>query len=105
MEMWMSMALLVADNPFSKMVTPIVGLLDMVLTPALMLVGSLGTIYCIILGVKLAKAEEPQERDKAKNSLKNAIIGFVLIFVLIVALKVGLPAMESWLNTAAQTTA
>ncbi|MEG1687046.1 MAG: pilin [Angelakisella sp.] len=93
-------ALLTAsNNPFDAMVRPIVGLLDMVVTPALLLVGALGTIYCILLGVKLAKAEEPQERDKAKNSLKNAIIGFVLIFVLIIALKAGLPAMSNWLNT------
>jgi cadmium resistance protein CadD (predicted permease) len=84
------------------MIEPIVGLLNMVLVPAMALVGALGTIYCIILGVKLAKAEEPQDRDKAKNSLKNAIIGFVLIFVLIIALRAGLPAMQSWLNTATQ---
>ncbi len=90
------LALLTSTNPFATIVQPIVGLLDMVLTPALALVGSLGAIYCVILGVKLAKAEEPQERDKAKNSLKNALVGFVLIFVLIIALRVGLPAMQNW---------
>lgn len=95
----MLLAYLSTANPFSDIVKPIVGLLNMVVPPALMLVGAVGAIYCIILGVKLAKAEEPQERDKAKNALKNAIIGFVLIFVLIVALRVGLPAMERWLNT------
>jgi heme O synthase-like polyprenyltransferase len=88
-------------NPFDAITRPIVALLNMVVTPALGLVGALGAIYCIFLGVKLAKAEEPQERDKAKNSLKNAIIGFVLIFVLLVALRVGLPAMNAW--QAAQT--
>lgn len=88
-----------AANPFQAMVTPIIGLLDMVVGPAILLVGSLGAIYCILLGVKLAKAEEPQERDKAKNALKNAIVGFVLIFVLIIALRAGLPAMSAWLNS------
>lgn len=48
------------------------------------------------LGAKLAKAEEPQDREKAKFSLKNALIGFVLIFVLLVVLKLGLPAMTTW---------
>jgi Na+-translocating ferredoxin:NAD+ oxidoreductase RnfA subunit len=96
----MSPIFLSSTNPFATMVAPIVGLLNMVLVPAMGLVGALGTIYCIILGVKLAKAEEPQDRDKAKNSLKNAIIGFVLIFVLIIALRAGLPAMQNWLNTA-----
>ena len=58
-----------------------------------------GADYCIILGAKLAKAEEPQDREKAKNSLKNAIIGFVLIFVLIVVLKLGMTAMQSWMKS------
>jgi hypothetical protein len=97
-------ALLAADNPFTSVVTPVVSLLNMVITPALLLVGALGAIYCIILGVKLAKAEEQQDRDKAKNSLKNALIGFVSIFVLLVVLRLGLPAMSQWANTAAPTT-
>ena len=66
-------------------------------------VGALGLIYCIILGAKLAKAEEPQDREKAKNSLKNAIIGFLLIFVLMIALLIGLPAMIDWVNSTAST--
>ncbi|MEG2732893.1 MAG: pilin, partial [Clostridium sp.] len=84
---------LLSANPFEAVSTPIIGLLNMVLTPALGIVGALGAVYCILLGAKLAKAEEPQDREKAKNSLKNALIGFVLIFVLIVALKVGMTAM------------
>ncbi len=89
------------NNPFMKMVEPIVKLLNSVITPALVVVGALGAIFCILLGVKYAKAEEPQDRDKAKNSLKNAIIGFVLIFVLLVALQIGMPAMMSWYETEA----
>ncbi|MDR3242733.1 MAG: pilin [Clostridiales Family XIII bacterium] len=86
-------------NPFEEIASPIIGLLDLVLTPALLLVGAVGAIFCIFLGIKLAKADEPQERDKAKSALKNAVIGFVLIFVLIVALRVGLPAMSGWLSS------
>ena len=95
----MYLALLTSTNPFATIIKPIIDLLNMVITPALALVGAIGAIYCILLGVKLAKAEEPQDRDKAKNSLKNAIIGFVLIFVLIVALRIGLPAMSEWANS------
>ncbi len=88
-----------SDNPFETVSQPIIGLLNMALTPALGIVGALGAIYCIFLGAKLAKAEEPQDREKAKNSLKNAIVGFVLIFVLIVVLKLGMGAMQSWMQS------
>ncbi len=90
-------------NPFEEIAAPIISLLNMVLTPALFIVGALGAIFCILLGVKFAKAEEPQDREKAKNSLKNAIIGFVLIFVLLVALQIGLPAMTDWASSAVAT--
>lgn len=93
------------SNPFMKMVQPIVELLNQIITPALVVVGALGAIFCILLGVKYAKAEEPQDREKAKNSLKNAIIGFVLIFVLLVALQIGMPAMMSWYETEAAAAA
>jgi heme O synthase-like polyprenyltransferase len=96
----MNRIILLTTNPFETMTNPLISLLNMALNPALLVVGALGAIYCIFLGVKLAKAEEPQEREKAKSSLKNAIIGFVLIFVLLVALRVGLPAMQAW-STAA----
>ncbi len=93
-----------ASNPFMEMAQPIIDLLNMIITPALLIVGALGAIFCILLGVKYAKAEEPQDREKAKHGLKNAIIGFVLIFVLLVALKIGLPAMTSWYESASVTT-
>ena len=82
----------------STVTTPIEGLLKSVLNVAIGLVAAVGAIYCVLLGVKLAKAEEPQEREKAKQHLKNAIIGFVLIFVLIMALRVGTPIMSKWLS-------
>lgn len=102
--MWYTLlALTKTNNPFETVSSPIISLLDMALTPALGIVGALGAIYCIILGAKLAKAEEPQDREKAKNSLKNAIIGFVLIFVLIVVLKLGMGAMQTWMTSAVGT--
>lgn len=83
-------------NPFSQVSAPIITLIDSALTPALGLVGAIGAIYCVLLGAKLAKAEEPQDQQKAKMALKNALIGFLLIFILLVALKVGMNAMGNW---------
>lgn len=79
---------------------PIIELIKSLAGPAIGLVAAIGILYCILLGVKLAKAEEPQDREKAKGALKNAIIGFLLIFVLIVVLFEGVPLMVGWLGSA-----
>ena len=87
-----------AGDMFESVYAPIVSLLNSLLGPLLAVVGAIGALYCVLLGVKYAKAEEPQDREKAKAHLKNAIIGFVLIFVLILALNLLLPIMKRWVN-------
>ena len=57
----------------------------------LTLVATVGFIWCIVLGVKFAKATDPQEHQQAKKSLINAIIGFVLIFMLMLILNIAFP--------------
>lgn len=81
---------------FEAISQPIVELINSLLTPVLAIVGAVGTLYCVVLGVKYAKAEEPQDREKAKGHLKSAIIGFVLIFVLMLALKLSMPILQDW---------
>ena len=83
---------------FDTVSAPIVELIDSMLTPVLAIVGAVGTLYCVVLGVKYAKAEEPQDREKAKGHLKSAIIGFVLIFVLMLALKLATPILQQWVS-------
>ena len=84
---------------FDTITNPIVELINSLLTPALAIVGAVGALYCVVLGVKYAKAEEPQDREKAKGHLKSAIIGFVLIFVLMLALKLAMPILQNWVAT------
>ena len=86
------------SNPFFEIAEPIVGLIESLFAPAMAIVVAAGTLYCIVLGVKFAKAEEPQEHEKAKTHLKNAIIGFVLIFVLVVALRLSVGPLTTWMN-------
>ncbi len=86
----------VQANSLTDVVSPIVALLNDMLGPLLLVVGAVGALYCVLLGVKYARAEEPQDREKAKAHLKGAIIGFVLIFVLIVVLNLLLPYMTKW---------
>lgn len=97
-----TMATMLLDNnnndPFASAASPIVELINKATGPILAIVVALGAIYSIFLGVKLAKAEEPQDKMKAKGQLKNAIIGFILIFVLIVVLRVATGPMLNWVN-------
>lgn len=87
---------------WDDVVEPVANLVNEFIGPALTLVVAVGTLYCIILGVKYAKAEEPQEREKAKTHLKNAIIGFVLIFVLMVILNLSLTPLKEWVKNSSK---
>ena len=78
---------------------PIIGLITSIRRVAIPLVAAVGGLYCVLLGVKYAKAEEPQDREKAKQHLKSAIIGFLLIFILIVALGIATPILIQWMET------
>ena len=84
---------------WDSVIDPIVSLLNSFLGPLLAIVGAAGALYCVILGVKYAKAEEPQDREKAKGALKNTIIGYVLIFVLLLALNLSKKPLVEWLQT------
>lgn len=86
----------IKESDLNKIVQPLLDVLGVLVPVLLGVVGALGAVWVIILGVKYAKAEEPQEHEKARNSLKNAIIGFVLIFVLLVAVQVGLVIFKNW---------
>ena len=106
---WMTAAVLAMQNPVSAFASdsgvnfddaakPIAELINSIVGPLVTVVGALAAVYCVLLGVKLAKADEPQEREKAKMALKNAIIGFFLIFILIVVVRVMLPQMRTWVD-------
>ncbi len=86
------------DVDLQKVANPIVDLFNSVLTPLIMIVGALGAIWCVLLGVKLAKADEPQEREKARMALKNAIAGYLLIFILVVVLRLTIGPLFNWMQ-------
>lgn len=92
----MNRTLSVDLNPI---IQPILEILDAIFWPAIAIVVAVGTIYCIVLGVKIAKSDEQNSREKAKKDLIGAIIGFVIIFVLIVALKIAVPILEEWVKS------
>ena len=88
--------LAISEKDLTQIVKPLTEVLGVVVPVLLTVVGSVGAIWVIFLGVKYAKAEEPQEHEKARANLKHAIIGFVLIFVLLIAVRVGLSVFTDW---------
>lgn len=95
----MKNTLLSASVDFSPIIAPILEILNAILWPAIAVVVAVGSIYCVVLGVKIAKCDEQNSREKAKKDLIGAIIGFVIIFVLIVALKIAVPILEQWVKS------
>jgi len=89
----------ISDTTIEKIVEPVVEVCEAVLPVAISIVGVVGLLYCIVLGVRYARANDPQEHEKAKSGLKNAIIGFVLIFVLMIACKIATGKFSTWWET------
>lgn len=63
-------------------------------------VGGAGTVYAIILGVNLAKADSDDTRKNAANRLKNTIIGVAILLVLVLIINLLLPmTLKAFLPT------
>ncbi|MBP5610467.1 MAG: hypothetical protein J6X72_03920 [Clostridia bacterium] len=80
----------------NKIIAPILEVCKILVPALLAVVGAVGAIFCILLGVKYARASEPQEHENAKKSLQHSIVGFVLIFVLLIMLQVGITIFTDW---------
>lgn len=73
--------------PWLKVVEPILSLLEGVLPYLLIIIGTAGSIYAIVLGVNYARAETADKRDEAKKRMINAIIGLVAMILLLIILQ------------------
>ena len=89
----------ISVDDLNKIVSPIIDICGVLIPVMLSVVGAIGGLYCILLGVKYAKADDPQEHEKAKKGLINAIVGFVLIFVLLIMLNIGAKVLTDWWAT------
>lgn len=82
---------------------PVLEVLGAALIPILILVGTAGMIYAVVLGVKLARAETTDQRDEAKKRLINAIIALVVMIALILLLQIFVSNIGTWLGDVAGT--
>ena len=88
--------LAMSTSDMNKIIQPILDVSKVLVPAMLAVVGALGAIYCILLGVKFARASEPQEHENAKKALQHAIVGFVIIFVLLIMLQIGVNIFTDW---------
>lgn len=87
------------DGGFQALV-PILNLIDSALVPILIVLLSIGTIYAVILGVNMARADSGEKREEAKKRLINFLIGIVIIVVLIAIIYAIAANLTSILNIA-----
>ena len=71
-----------------EIIKPIIDILNSLLVPVIILLGTAGTIYAIVLGVQYSKAETADKRDEAKKRLIHAAIGIVIMLVALILLKI-----------------
>lgn len=86
---------------YNKVFEPIIKILDAMLWPILILVGTAGSIYAIVLGVNFSKAESADKREEAKKRMINAIIGLVITIILLILLKLftaNAQTIADWIN-------
>ncbi len=83
---------------YTNIVQPIANALNVALGPILILLGSAGAIYAIVLGVNLSRAESADKREEAKKRLINFVIGIVAAIILLVLLKLLVKNIDSILT-------
>lgn len=69
--------------PGYEFLGPILGLIDSALIPIIIILLALGTIYAVVLGVNMARADSTEKREEAKKRLINVIAGVGIIVVLL----------------------
>ncbi len=91
---------LLAKEDFNKggkfyWVTQLVEALNNIITPALIILSAAGAVYAVILGVKMAQADNQEARDTARKSMINLIISIIAILVLIAVFKVSYELIQN----------
>ena len=87
-----------------QILVPIIDVLDSLLLPIIIILGTAGMIYGIVLGVQFAKAETADKREEAKKRMINAIIGIVIMLILLILAKVftsNAPDIFQWVTDSA----
>lgn len=79
-------------------VSNITGFLKTLLPYVLIVVATAGTIYAVILGVNMARAEDASKREEAKKRIINFIIALAVTVLLILLLQLFVNYLPAWLG-------
>ena len=86
----------------AKQVTEILSrinkILDNILAPLLIVMASVGMVFAIFLGIKLARANNAEEREEAKKRVIYTIVGIAICVALIIIFKLFAQYSISWLG-------
>ena len=80
----------------------IVDVINNVKWPLLILVAAAGSIYAIVLGVQMARADSTEKREEAKKRLINLLvgiaitIGLILFFTLLIRTILPAVGFDAW---------
>ncbi len=79
-------------------VTQITNFLKTLLPYVLIVVATAGTIYAVVLGVKMARAEDANAREESKKRIINFIIALAVTVLLIVLLQLFVTYLPKWIG-------
>lgn len=74
-------------NEDFQWVKDIVDVINAVLWPLLIIVAAAGTIYAVVLGVNMARADSTEKREESKKRVINVLVGMAIIIGLVLLLK------------------
>jgi hypothetical protein len=84
------------EGPFGELLQGPVNLLTLALRAVFALAYALGVLYCVYLGLKLSKAKDAAEREKAKLHIKWFIIAVIGTHILIVFMYLAKTQLTQW---------
>ncbi len=77
----------ITAQPWYDSMMSITGIIDQILNPVLIILGTAGSIFVIVLGINFSKAESADKREEAKKRMINAIIGIVVTLLFLILVK------------------
>ncbi len=75
---------LFSDTSPLNFLDPIYSALQSILIPVLIVAGTVGSIYAVVLGINMARADSAEKREEAKKRVINVVLALVIVIVLII---------------------